>query len=500
MYTHTIKSVAIVISVLLVLATQIADATDITLTDGRVLEQAKLLSPSATDVVIMHKGGIENVSLKLIPDSFLEAQGIAKIQQSKKLENDIPYKQEEALPTRRIGIKNVGNVSTEQQAMDAVLLINIFDENGTFLGHGTGFYLGPDGFVVTNTHVIVGASYAEIVEKNGDTFRVDSCEYAIPSRDFAILKIEEKPKYFFKIADVPKVGDEVAVLGNPENERWVSSTGQISEVHNFGPQLHHTVTAEIRGGNSGGPVINSDYMVVGQAQYYLIYSFTISDGTLEYNVERKESRSKCIDFAGDNRWSVWDVSFKELSRFNKEYKALEEFLLQLSYLNEIYEIVLKEARNISYARDVKYNPAHLGIDGKPIAIYDRLSVNWANGKKLETFADAASTYFKSRYQENSGLEIKGVFNKSRFAFRSIARGIQQINRADGRDYRRGTQVFSSGRRILSQSKATVRDLLWECRTLIEKYGLPNSMQEATYQDLLRTSELLESKTGKKLFD
>jgi hypothetical protein len=149
---------------------------------------------------------------------------------------------------------------------------------------------------------------------------------------------------------------------------------------------------------------------------------------------------------------------------------------------------------------VKYKPAHLGIDGKPIAIYDRLSVNWTNGKKIETITDAASTYYESRYQEHSDLEIKGVFNKSRFAFRSIARGIQQINRADGRDYRRGTQVFSSGRRILSQSKATVRDLLWECHSLIEKYGLPNSMEEATYQDLLRTLELLESKTGKKLFE
>ena len=500
MYIHISKSVAIVISALLVLATQIAYATDLTLADGRVLEQAKLLSPSATDVVIMHKGGIENVPFNLIPDEFLEAQGISKTQKSKKLENKIPYKQKEALPTRRLGIKNVGNVSTEQQAMDAVLLINIFDENETFLGHGTGFYLGPDGFVVTNTHVIVGASYAEIVEKNGDTFRVDSCEYAIPSRDFAILKIERKPKYFFKITDVPEIGDEITALGNPEDDRWVSSTGQISGVHDFGPQLHHTITAELRPGNSGGPIINSKYMVVGQAQYRLPYEYLISDGILVRKVLSYVYRSKCIDFAGDHRWSVWDVSFKELTRFNKEYEALEDYLLLLSYLNEIYEIVLNEARNISYTRDVKYNPAHLGIDGKPIAIYDRLSVNWANGKKIETIADAASTYYKSRYQEYSDLEIKGVFNKSDFAFRSIARGIQQINRADGRDYRRGTQVFSSGRRILSQSKATIRDLLWECHSLIEKYGLPNSMQEATYQKLLRTSELLESKTGKKLFE
>lgn len=500
MYIHISKSVALVISALLVLATQIAYATDLTLADGRVLEQAKPLSPSATDVVIMHKGGIENVPFNLIPDEFLEAQGISKTQKSKKLENNIPYKQKEALPTRRLGIKNVGNVSTEQQAMDAVLLINIFDENGTFLGHGSGFYLGPDGFVVTNTHVIVGASYAEIVEKNGDTFRVDSCEYAIPSRDFAILKIEEKPRYFFKIADVPKIGDEVAVFGNPEDERWISSTGHISEAHDFGVQLHHTVTAEIRGGNSGGPVINSDYMVVGQAQYVVTREFLISDGMWEYNVISREYRSKCIDFAGDNRWSVWDVSFKELTRFNKEYEALEEYLLLLSYLHEIYEIILEEARYISYSRDVRYNGSHLGIDGKPIAIYDRLLVNWADGERIRTFADAASAYFKSRYQEDSDLEIEGLLNKSRFAFRSITRGIQQINRAHGRDYRRGTQVFSSGRRILSQSKNTVRDLLWECITLIEKYGLPNSWDNVSYQKLARTSELLENKTGKKLFD
>jgi hypothetical protein len=169
-------------------------------------------------------------------------------------------------------------------------------------------------------------------------------------------------------------------------------------------------------------------------------------------------------------------------------------------LHEIYEIILEEARYISYSRDVRYNGSHLGIDGKPIAIYDRLLVNWADGERIRTFADAASAYFKSRYQEDSDLEIEGLLNKSRFAFRSITRGIQQINRAHGRDYRRGTQVFSSGRRILSQSKNTVRDLLWECITLIEKYGLPNSWDNVSYQKLVRTSELLENKTGKKLFD
>jgi hypothetical protein len=94
----------------------------------------------------------------------------------------------------------------------------------------------------------------------------------------------------------------------------------------------------------------------------------------------------------------------------------------------------------------------------------------------------------------------GLWFKSKSVFSSIHRGVQQINRAHGQSYRRGTQVFGSGKAIIRQSKAFMRDLLWECRSLIAKYGPPNSWSVDTYNNFIRTSDLIEEKTGKKLLD
>ena len=283
-------------------------------------------------------------------------------------------------------------------------------------------------------------------------------------------------------------------------ERWSHTTGEIEQAHDYGYQLHHTLSAELKPGNSGGPVINEAFEVVGQAQYVVTRTFSFTDGVWVYTASSKDYRSKCINFAGDRRWSIWNSSLEELTEFNAEYEILETYVLLLSYLYDLYEVTLDAGESISYVRDVEYNHSHMGVDGKPLTTKDQLKVDWKQRREVEEFSRAAVEYFDELLKSGRKTSIDGLLFKSRSAFSLINRGVHQINRAHGQSYRRGTQVFVSGRRIIRQSKASMRDLLWECRSLIEKYGLPNSWSEETYNNFMRTSALLEEKTGKKLVD
>lgn len=473
---------------------------DLELTDGRILKDARLLSPSSTDIAVIHAGGVENISFDLLPAEIRSnyAQAISSLSlkaQTKTLVNP------SSETTPELGVKNIGNVTNATEAMDAVVLVNTYDESGEFLGHGTGFYFGNCGHVVTNVHVIDGATTVEVVEQDGDKFTLESCLFAIPCRDFAILKVDTDPDFYFRIAGVPEIKDKVVALGHPLDERWFHSTGEIEKAHKFGYQLHHSITAELKPGNSGGPVINEDFEVVGQSQYVITRIFAFTDGVWTYKITSKDFRTKCIDFAGDRRWSIWNSSFEELTQFNADYEKLEAYVLLLSNLYEIYEVALDAGNSISYVRDVEYNHSHMGIDGKPLITKDQLKVDWKQRIEVERFSSAAIKYFDERLKSSEkNSSIAGLLWKSRSAFSLINRGVQQINRANGQSYRRGTQVFSSGRGIIRQSKSSMRDMLWECRSRIEHYGPPNSWNEETYNNFVRTSDLIKEKTGKALID
>lgn len=473
-------------------------ALDLELSDGRILKNAKLLSPSAVDVAVIHSGGVENIPLSLLPEELraeYEAKPVSVVRPP------ATDKLKITKPEPSLGLRNIGNVTNANEALDAVVLVNTYDASGDFLGHGTGFYVGEAGHIITNVHVVDGASSVEIVERDGDSFKFNRCLFAIPCRDFAVLKVEAKPEYYFKISEVPAIDDKVVVIGHPLEKKWFYTEGVVEKAHDFGYQLHHTLTAEIQPGNSGGPVINESYEVVGQAQYVVTRTFTFTDGVWVYAIKSEDYRSKCIDFGGDRRWSIWDSSFEELTAFNADYEALEAYLLLLSYLYDVYEVTLNAGESIRYVRDVEYNHKHMGVDGKPLTTKDLLKVDWSSRREVESFSKGAIEYFdgllKSAEKDSA---ILGLLVKSKSAFSLINRGVHQINRAHGQSYRRGTQVFSSGRSIIRQSKTSMRDLIWECRSLIETYGLPNSWNEDTYRSFVRTSELIEAKTGKKLID
>src|SRR5690606_6042905 len=83
-------------------------------------------------------------------------------------------------------------------------------------GMGSGVIISPDGYIISNNHVIAGASKLEVVLSNKKSY-VANLVGTDPTTDIALLKIEEKglPYLNFAICDNVEVGQWVLAVGNP---------------------------------------------------------------------------------------------------------------------------------------------------------------------------------------------------------------------------------------------------------------------------------------------
>ncbi len=136
------------------------------------------------------------------------------------------------------------------------------------LAQGSGFFISPDGFVVTNNHVVEDAEDITVTMENGDKYPA-TLVGTDPRTDVALIKVKADGKTFpfvqFSQKD-PRVGDWVLAVGNPFGLGGTVTAGIIS-AHNrdigSGPYDYLQIDAAVNRGNSGGPSFDLDGNVVG---------------------------------------------------------------------------------------------------------------------------------------------------------------------------------------------------------------------------------------------
>ncbi len=138
---------------------------------------------------------------------------------------------------------------------------------------GSGFIISPDGYVVTNNHVVAPGAQGATVDSITVTLP-DRTEYAAklvgtdPHSDLAVLKITpSKALPFVKFGDSTKsrVGDWVVAIGNPFGIGSTVTAGIISALHRNtgGSERFIQTDASINQGNSGGPMFDMNGNVIG---------------------------------------------------------------------------------------------------------------------------------------------------------------------------------------------------------------------------------------------
>ncbi|MFV9485147.1 trypsin-like peptidase domain-containing protein [Christiangramia sp. ASW11-125] len=167
-------------------------------------------------------------------------------------------------------------------------------------GAGSGVIITPDGYIVTNNHVIKGASEIEVTLNNNKTYTAEVIG-SDPAFDIALIKVEpeEELDYIpFGDSDNAKIGEWVLAVGNPFNLKSTVTAGIVSakardlNVYDSSPQSFIQTDAAINPGNSGGALVNINGELIGintaitsPSGSYIGYAFAVPSNNARKIVE-----------------------------------------------------------------------------------------------------------------------------------------------------------------------------------------------------------------------
>lgn len=210
-----------------------------------------------------------------------------------------------------------------------------FGQQGPLQGAGSGVIISPDGFIVTNNHVVQDASKIEIVLNDKRSYE-GTVVGTDPSTDLAVVKIKESnlPFLSYGNSDDLQIGEWVLAVGNPFNLTSTVTAGIVSaKARNInilgtpdGTSIESFIQtdAAVNRGNSGGALVNTRGELVGINAaiasgngFYAGYSFAIP-----VNIVKKVV-ADLIDYNEVQR-AFLGVSIREIDSKFAEEQGLKE--------------------------------------------------------------------------------------------------------------------------------------------------------------------------------
>ncbi len=319
-----------------------------------------------------------------------------------------------------VHVKQYGITRTPRNLMD-------FFRNGgaqerRIQGAGSGVIITEDGYIVTNNHVIDGASELEITLNNNKTYKAEVIGTA-PESDIALLKIDanEKLSYIpFGDSNHAKIGEWVLAVGNPFNLTSTVTAGIISaksrdldETDNNSQSFIQT-DAAINPGNSGGALVNTRGELIGintaitsQTGSYVGYAFAVPSNNAKKIID------DIIEFGAVQRGIIG------ISGGTINPKAIEEYDISVS--QGVFIASVEEGSGAKKAGLLKGDVIR-EIDGVPVRKFadltgyvnskrpnDIINITVIRKRKELTIPVKLSKYEIQRYDlDDVGVEVANV--------------------------------------------------------------------------------------------
>ncbi len=289
----------------------------------------------------------------------------------------------------------------------AVVEIYTYDASGEGLGLGSGFVYSQDGKIVTNYHVIEGASSA-VVMLAGKEYRVEKVLAYDVFVDLAVLKINATNLTMVPTCDKTlPTGSTVYAFGSSRGLTATLSNGIVTHAdRELDGVIYVQHNAAISPGNSGGPLVNEYGEIVGINTFHLVES-----QNLNFAISVKELSG--LDYS--KPMTVEEVRKEECDAYETVVELLMEYGTY-SYLFNCYELVLGteyENGELRSKRTVEYyaNDGNLDIthyyykeDGFVCLLY--ISMYDSEG------------VYKWTYMDSNDYEMSGTLNAAAFSYSS----------------------------------------------------------------------------------
>jgi len=192
-----------------------------------------------------------------------------------------------------VHVKNTALVSAPMSLQD--LFFGRSQSKRAQVGTGSGVIISPDGYIITNNHVIAGSESISITLNDNKIYNAELIG-TDEKTDIALLKVDaddDLPFITFGDSDAAQIGEWVLAVGNPFNLTSTVTAGIISakarDLSGRNSQSFIQTDAAVNPGNSGGALVNSNGELVGintaitsQTGSYIGYSFAVPS-----NIARK---------------------------------------------------------------------------------------------------------------------------------------------------------------------------------------------------------------------
>jgi putative serine protease PepD len=266
-----------------------------------------------------------------------------------------------------------------------------FGGQQTQQAQGSGFVYDSSGRIITNQHVVDGATSISVRFWNGKTYKAEVVG-SDPSTDLAVIKVDAPASLLtpLTLADSSEVavGDNVVAIGSPFGLENTVTSGIVSALHrqmtspnNFSIADSIQTDAAINHGNSGGPLLNAEGQVIG----------------VNAQIESDSGGNDGVGFAIPSN-TVKSIVSELISTGKAEHAYLG---VSVETVNGSVQIT--QVRDGTPAADAGLQAGDrlLSVDGKPIASADGLTNAIAAKKPGDT---VSVTY--SRGGQSHTLEVQ----------------------------------------------------------------------------------------------
>lgn len=205
-----------------------------------------------------------------------------------------------------------------EDVQPAVVTLRTFDPEGNPVGLGTGFFINPQGHLISNYHVLEGAYAATVKTHDGATYdvthiladnkAVDLIKVAvrIPSENVRWLAVDHTP---------PEIAERVVVVGSPLGLEHTVSEGIVSAIRDApGVGTIFQMSAPISRGSSGSPVVNTSGRVIGVVSFQALAGQNLNFAVASNNLMKLADQPE--------ETSVTDWAFHQVQHKPKAVKKL----------------------------------------------------------------------------------------------------------------------------------------------------------------------------------